>query len=126
MTSGAHFSPERAEAEHTPWGSLTWLVNDDLIKGSELSFGIVTIKPGQSNPVHTHPNCEEIVYVLSGVCEQLVGESRVVLNAGEGIVVPREVEHGSVNVGDELLVVLVCCSSAVRETVFRDGDSVAY
>jgi quercetin dioxygenase-like cupin family protein len=101
-------------------------VNSEFVEGSEQSLGLVTIKPGSSNPPHTHPNCEEIVYVLSGRCEQQVGEDRTSLKAGEGMVVPREVEHCSVNTGQEPLVVFVCYSSAYRETIFRDGPEAAY
>jgi quercetin dioxygenase-like cupin family protein len=126
LSYSGRFSQQSAETQLTSWGSLTWLVNSELVEGSELTLGVVTIKPGRSNPTHTHPNCEEIVYVLSGSCEQQIGEERTTLSAGQGVVVPRELEHCSVNTGSDPLVVLVCYSSADRETVFRGGPEAAY
>ncbi|MCX6926938.1 MAG: hypothetical protein NT154_27580, partial [Verrucomicrobia bacterium] len=28
--------------------------------------GLATILPGKSNPMHYHPNCGEVLYVISG------------------------------------------------------------
>lgn len=120
------FSSDEAETTMTSWGSLTWMVNDDLINGAELTMGIVTIDKGRSNPPHVHPNCEEIVYVLAGKCVQHVGGESSELTAGQGMVVPSNVRHHAVNTGEETLIVLVCYSSPFRETIFFDDSETGY
>src|SRR6476661_3045 len=48
------------------WGSLKWLCNGKICPGAAQTIGICHIRPGQRNPVHYHPNCEEVLYMLSG------------------------------------------------------------
>lgn len=122
MKSSGWFAPEEKNTTVTDWGSLAWMVNSRLVEGAEMTVGLVTIKVGHGNPTHTHPNCEEIVYVVAGKCDQYLGDERFSLETGQGLVIPRHIEHYSVNTGDEPLVVLVCYSSPDRETIFRDGD----
>jgi len=106
------------EAIEFPWGHLNWLCSGELDAGAESTFGLCTIKSGQRNPRHYHPNCEETLYVLSGVCEHTFGEGRHQLEAGEMIRIPREVVHNAINVGDEDLVCVISFSSPHREAVF--------
>ena len=60
---------------------------------AKTTFGIVKIKAHQRNPFHTHPNCEEILYVLSGSCEHRLGDRIDVLKAGDLIRIPAGVPH---------------------------------
>lgn len=114
MSKGETFSRDTAHRVNAPWGSLTWLVNAELVSGAEQTIGVVTIQPGHSNDAHRHPNCEEVIYVMSGQCDQRVGDSIRPLTAGEGVVIPRGVPHSSINTGDEVLNVLVSYSSPSR------------
>jgi quercetin dioxygenase-like cupin family protein len=125
MKISGWFAPEASTKIITEWGSLIWMVNAALMERVEMTVGLVTINVGRSNPPHVHPNCEEIVYIVSGKCEQYVGDQPTELTVGEGMVIPRHIEHYAVNTGDEPLVVLVCYSSPNRETTYRDG-SAAY
>ena len=79
---------DRVAQEKAAWGSLRWLMNAKLDPKAGITLGIVEIKPGQSNPMHVHGNCEEVIYVLSGSCDNWVGEQRVVLNAGDVLRIP--------------------------------------
>lgn len=50
-------------------------------------------EPGRSYDPHTHPH-EQLFLLVSGRAEILVGDERVQLGAGEGVVVPGGVRHG--------------------------------
>ena len=52
--------------EQSAWGTLQWVCNEKLMPGSAQTVGLATILPGRQNPVHYHPNCEEVLYVISG------------------------------------------------------------
>src|SRR6266542_1755146 len=52
--------------EKNSWGTLQWLCNEKLMPGAAQTVGLATIYPGKRNPVHFHPNCEEVLYVISG------------------------------------------------------------
>jgi quercetin dioxygenase-like cupin family protein len=102
----------------TSWGSLQWLVSG--LTGSSLSmtFGRVIIYPRSANPYHFHPNCEEILYVISGEIEHSLPEGGVTrLVPGDCIVMQKGMKHKARNVGDDDAVVVVAFNSAFRKTI---------
>lgn len=102
----------------TSWGTLQWLVSGSGRASREMTLGRVTFKPGQANPSHFHPNCEEILFVVSGQIEHtLPGGGTTVLKPGDCIVLERGVKHHARNVGTEEAVVIVAFDSAYRKTV---------
>ena len=84
---------EKVEKEEFSWGWIRWLMNSKLDPKAAMTFGIVHVNAGQTNPLHVHPNCEEQLYVLSGSCEHRIGKQTVVLKAGDVIRIPRGVSH---------------------------------
>jgi mannose-6-phosphate isomerase-like protein (cupin superfamily) len=104
--------------EQNAWGTLQWVCNQKLMPGSEQTVGLATIFPGKQNPVHYHPNCEEVLYVLSGQGLQSYDSRTIQLKAGMTIRIPRQVKHNLRNTGAETLRVLVSFSSGDRQTVF--------
>lgn len=107
------------------WGHLTWLVGANEMPGSEQTFGVVTIYPGERNPLHSHPNCEELLYVVSGECEHLLGEETYRLGAGSVIRIPRGIKHWARCISDEPLTAVIAFSSAYRVAENHEGDSAA-
>ncbi len=107
---------DEAEAEEFPWGKIRWLCNRKLVPESKQTFGYVTIRPGQRNGEHMHPNCEEILFVAEGECDHYVDEKVVKLRKGDAIFVPENASHYALNTGDEELVLIISYSSPVRET----------
>ena len=104
--------------QETGWGSLQWLVSAANGASERMTFGRVTIGPGKSNPPHAHPNCEEILFVVSGRIEHALPEGGTVrLGPGDCIVLPEGAPHHARNAGAEKAVVVVAFSSAERETV---------
>jgi quercetin dioxygenase-like cupin family protein len=116
---------EDTTAPETSWGTVSWLINEVTTEGAEQTFGVVTINPGQSNPLHLHPNCEEILYVVSGTCEHRLGEATIQLSPGMAICVPRGTPHCARTTSAERLVVVVSFSSPDRQTVNLGDDDVA-
>jgi quercetin dioxygenase-like cupin family protein len=102
------------------WGTLQWLANSRLAPGSLQTFGVSTIGPGQGNPLHYHPNCEEILYVVAGRCTHTYDGAAVDLATGDVIVIPAGVRHNLKNTGDTDVVCVISFSSADRETVFLE------
>ena len=102
-------------AETSPWGSLRWLMSAKLDANSPLTVGIAEINPGQSNPLHLHGNSDEVIYVLSGSCEQRVGDETVVLKAGDTLRIPAGVPHQAKALGNEPLKSLVVYNTGDRQ-----------
>jgi quercetin dioxygenase-like cupin family protein len=103
------------EGVTTDWGHLSWLVGEVEMPGAEQTFGVVTIKPGQRNPLHLHPNCEELLYVVSGTCDHLLGEETFQLVPGSVIRIPRGVPHWAKCTSAEPLVAVISFSRPDRK-----------
>lgn len=56
-------------------------------------------QPGGGNPAHTHDR-EEVMLVTAGIVEVHIGGNRVVLDAGDTLVIPASTEHRLANAGD--------------------------
>jgi quercetin dioxygenase-like cupin family protein len=100
------------------WGNLAWFCNDELQNSKSMTVGRCVIKPGQANPRHYHPNCDEILHVLEGkILHSMEGGKTVEMSAGDTISIPVSVPHNAKNIGDKEAVMLICFSSAERKTV---------
>lgn len=104
-----------------PWGAIKWLCNDQIDPDAEMTFGVVYINAGEGNPTHYHPNCEELIYVLSGECDHKLGDETIPLKPGMMLRIPRNVKHNAVNTGWQPVTMIICYSAADRQTVFCDA-----
>jgi quercetin dioxygenase-like cupin family protein len=98
------------------WGNLVWLIGAADMPDAEQTLGVVTIAAGTRNPLHLHPNCEELLYVLSGEAEHKLGESIFRIKAGDVIRIPRGVPHWAQAGPDEPLVAVISFSAGDRQT----------
>ena len=88
------------------WGVIEWLASGEDDTADELTLGYVVIEPGQANPEHSHPNCEEALHVVSGEIEHTVeGEPNVRMKDGDTIGrVKIEHQHDKVDKKSQFLV----------------------
>jgi quercetin dioxygenase-like cupin family protein len=101
-------------AEETGFGSVQWVVREGDPPGAEQTIGLAVFDAGKSNAEHTHPNCEEVVYVLDGAVRHTLGDEETVLHAGDLIVVPRNVPHRLINDGNAPVRTYIVFSSPDR------------
>jgi quercetin dioxygenase-like cupin family protein len=113
------------EGVATSWGHLSWLVGEKEMPGAEQTFGVVTIHPRQRNPLHFHPNCEELLYVVSGECDHLLGEETYHLTPGSVIRIPRGVPHWARCTSEEPLVAVISFSAPDRRAESLEGEESA-
>jgi quercetin dioxygenase-like cupin family protein len=53
---------------------------------------------GGSHAFHSHPEMDEMIYLLRGEMEQWVGREKRLLKPGDSAYIPRGVVHGCYNV----------------------------
>lgn len=99
------------------WGRLEWMVSGALDNSDTLTVGKCFIDPGQQNPVHHHPNCDEVLHVIKGRIRHRVGDEYVEMTAGDTISIPKGSIHNATNIGDEQCELLICFDTASREVV---------
>ena len=102
------------------WGAIKWLFNQEIDPEAQQTFGLVYINAGQQNPPHYHPNCEELIYVLSGQCDHRLGDAMVPLKAGDLLRIPAHAVHCAKNTGWEPVRMIIVYSAADRQTVFLE------
>lgn len=107
------------------WGEIHWLTSQATNGAKELTLGFTSVAPGGRNPLHRHPNCEEVLYVISGEIEHIVeGAPKARLRGGEAILIPRNLKHQAINIGSVPAVLLVAFSSAQRETILEGAATL--
>ncbi|WP_100405333.1 cupin domain-containing protein [Bacillus solitudinis] len=99
------------------WGKIQWLCGNHIDADSEMTFGMVYIEAGKSNPRHYHPNCEELIFVLSGECEHSLGDESFHLKPGMMLRIPRNVLHDAKVTSWEPCRMLIMYSSPDRQTI---------
>jgi quercetin dioxygenase-like cupin family protein len=96
-----------AENFGLPGRNLRWLVAKDAVAARNCSACVITVAPGEKvRPAHSHPNGEEVIYIIRGTGRVLVsGEVRPV-TAGTAVLFPQGAVHMLHNNGpDEMKVV---------------------
>ena len=99
-------------SEGSPWGPHEWLSRPGLTDAEGLLLVRVRMPPGRAHQFHRHPALEEIIYVVSGTAEQWVDREQRRLGPGDSAHIPRDVVHGTYNVGRDTLVFLAILSPA--------------
>ncbi len=107
------------------WGRISWMVGEREMPGAEQTMGVVTIFPGKRNPLHAHPNCEELLYVLSGECLHKLGDEMYELKPGNVIRIPRGVQHWAKCTSAEPLVAVISFSAPDRRVESYEESNVA-
>jgi len=98
------------------WGEASTLAGVEVGNAVGVTLGRALMKPGCSDPLHAHDNCEEIIYVLSGTLGCQIGDETVILHKGDTLVVPAGLFHNRKNLGDAPAEVLVIFSSGRIES----------
>lgn len=115
----------RSAAQSFPWGSIQWLISDELFEGCELTLGHVEIGSGEKNVLHVHPNCDEALFLIEGELLHSVGDEKFNLMAGQAIFIPRNVKHDAVNLSSVTARMIVAYSSGDRQTVMLEEGQEA-
>lgn len=88
------------------WGTLKWMATPDVNGSERFSAGVVQLEPGKGHDIHTHPESDEILYVVAGEGEQTIEDETTDISAGEMVFIPADTEHGTINTGWETLQLL--------------------
>jgi quercetin dioxygenase-like cupin family protein/type 1 glutamine amidotransferase len=106
----------RADAlvQPQPWGKLEWFASRALGNSTFMTVGIATINPGKENPVHRHPNCDEILHVLQGQIINRVGDKEYEMHTGDTVTIPEGMPHNARNIGTEDAVLSITYNTPDR------------
>ena len=91
-------SPNDTEVERLDGKTHDWYFKDGLGDSESLVLVRARIENGAGHPFHSHPEMDEIIYVLEGSMEQWLERERRIVGPGESVYIPRGVIHGCYNV----------------------------
>ena len=103
--------------EQQPWGRLEWMVSGAMENSDTLTLGKCFIRPGEQNPPHFHPNCDEVLHVIRGTITHRVDDEYLDMGPGDTISIPAGRIHNASNKGPDEAEFVICFSTAEREVV---------
>lgn len=116
MTAIAIVPAARTAENPTDFGGLTWWANRTLGNSTTVTVGRCRLKPGAANPPHRHPNCAEVLVVLTGRIVHTGPEGREVeMGPGDTVSIPQGIPHRARNIGTTDAELLIVFDSADRQ-----------
>ena len=112
------------EVLNLPGRSLRWLITKDNVDAVHCSMCMIQIAPGQTvKPAHSHPNGEEVIYIISGSGKVMVDGNVEAVNAGCAVLFPQGKVHMLSNTGAEEMKVVCFFAppSELKTYKFHDG-----
>jgi quercetin dioxygenase-like cupin family protein len=96
-------------------------VSRELGNSKQMTFGRVVIPAGTMNPRHRHPNCDEILHLISGRQEHTLGDQHFQLDPGDTICIPVGQWNNARTLPESDAEMVICFSSADRQTEFEEA-----
>jgi putative monooxygenase len=77
------------------------VVNEELVQSEHVAAGLTIFEPGESSSRHSHPESEEVDFIVKGKGDVLSGGERTSFDEYSFMFIPKGVEHQHMNTGDE-------------------------
>jgi quercetin dioxygenase-like cupin family protein len=104
-----------------------WLVAEDRVKAQNCSVCVIRIAPGDKVfPAHSHPNGEEVIYILSGSGRVLVDGDVAPVRTGSTVLFPQGKPHMLHNSGAEEMKVVCFFSPATSLENYRIHEGIDF
>jgi len=72
-----------------PWGRLEWYARKS-VNGADITLGFCYIKPKMENAMHSHPNCDEVLYVVEGLIAHRLNGEEIEMHEGDSLFIPQD------------------------------------
>jgi len=95
-----------------------WLCRPEVCEARDIQICRAVLPGGEGHNFHTHPELEEVIYVLEGQVEQWVEQEKRLLGPGETAHIPRGIVHATFNPTSQDAVILAILSPAAAKGPF--------
>lgn len=90
------------EALDLPGRHLRWLVTKETVNAQHCSMCVIQVAPGETvRPAHSHPNGEEVIYIVQGAGRVMIEGVVEPVKAGSIVLFPQGKIHMLQNNGTE-------------------------
>jgi quercetin dioxygenase-like cupin family protein len=116
-----------ADALGLPGRELRWLIAPTAVPAEGCSACVIRVAPGDRvRPAHSHPNGEEVIYIITGSGRVLVGADVRPITPGTVVLFPRGVVHMVHNTSDEEMKVVCFFAPATNLDNYRMHEEVDF
>ena len=116
-----------AEELGLPGRRLRWLVSKDAVNATNCSACVIRVAPGEKvTPAHSHPNGEEVIYIMSGSGRVLVGNEVRAVRQGMAVLFPQGIVHMLHNTSAEEMKVVCFFAPATGLENYRMHEDVDF
>jgi quercetin dioxygenase-like cupin family protein len=110
-----------------PGRHLRWLVNGGGLPAAHASMCVIRVAPGETvRPAHSHPDGEEVIYILSGKGRVMVEGAVDQVAAGTVVLFPQGAVHMLQNNGTEEMKVACFFAPAADFSSYRFFDEIEF
>lgn len=110
-----------------PGRHLRWLVSPEALKARHCSACVIHLGPGEKvTPAHSHPNGEEVIYIIRGSGRVLVAGEVTAVREGMAILFPQGAVHMLHNSGDEEMKVICFFAPATGLSNYQMHEGVDF
>ena len=110
-----------------PGRRMRWLVAKDAVLANNCSVCVIRVSPGEKvTPAHSHPNGEEVIYIVAGSGRVLVGGEVKAVRSGTVVLFPRGIVHMLHNTGAEEMKVVCFFAPATSLENYRMHEGVDF
>lgn len=89
-----------------PGRMLRWVVTGETTGAKQCSMCVIEVQPGQKvRPAHSHPNGEEVIYILSSTGRVWIDGEIGPVQPGTAVLFPQGKPHMLQNTGNEVMKV---------------------
>lgn len=117
---------EVPEVEH-PGRFMRWLVNEESLKAKNLSVCVIRVMPGEAvRPAHSHPNSEELIYIITGSGKVMIENEVGPVRAGSAVLFEQGKVHILKNTGDVEMKVVCFFAPATNLDNYKIFEDVTF
>ena len=119
---------ERAiEALDLPGRMLRWVVTKETVGAHQCSMCVIEVQPGSTvKPAHSHPNGEEVIYLLSGSGRVWIDGEIGKVEQGCAVLFPQGKIHMLQNTSDEVMKVACFFAPATDLKNYKFFDEIEF
>lgn len=118
---------ESIETLNLPGRDLRWVVTKETTGAEHCSMCVIEIAPGETvRPAHSHPNGEEVIYILTGSGRVMIDGVVGAVKQGSAILFPQGKVHMTQNTGDVPMKVACFFSPATNLENYKFFEGVDF
>ena len=110
-----------------PGRNLRWLVNAELLGAKHLSACVIKVAPGETvRPAHSHPNGEEVIYIIAGNGRVMIEGEVSAVREGSVVLFPQGKVHMLQNNGQTEMKVVCFFAPATSLDNYKFFENVEF